>query len=82
MPRPASEHEKTLALAFTLLHGNPPKSLKHRNGGFAFTKPPAAEYGYRLMAFLAGNSVGVYDTPTKRVQARNRCLRFIMGIEP
>lgn len=82
MPRPASEHEKTLALAFALLHGNPPKSLKYRNGGFSFTKPPATEYAFKLVAYIAANSMGKYNTATKRVMARNRCLRFIMGVAP
>jgi hypothetical protein len=81
MPRPAAEAEKTVALAFTLLHGNPPKAVKYKGRLFEFRGEAARRYKFKLQQYVGAEFPGVLDTEYKRVMARNRCLRYIMGID-
>jgi len=81
MPHPASEIEKTVALAFTLLHGNPPKGVKHRGGMFSFITPAAQSYKRALQAYVRAELPEATRTNTLNARVRNRCLRYIMNIE-
>lgn len=80
MTKPASESEKTTALAFVLLHGNPPKSVKYRDRMFTFRNQVAKQYKHKLEAYLAEEFVECYGSARLCVMARNRCLRYIMGV--
>lgn len=79
--REASEAEKTVALAFTLLHGNPPNSIKYRGRLFQFRNEAAKRYKFKLQQYVAASFPGELDTDYKRVLARNRCMRYIMGVQ-
>ena len=86
MPRPANHDEQTIAAAFILLHGNPPKAIRVRNGMFAFRSPAAHDYKRRLQEYVMEQLPEVCRTsdgkvsPTLVERARNRCLRYIMGV--
>lgn len=81
MSRPDPEAEKTVALAFTLLHGNPPKGVKYKGRLFEFRGEVSKQYKFKLQRYVAAAFPGVLDTEYKRVMARNRCLRYILGVE-
>jgi hypothetical protein len=78
--RPDPEAEKTVALAFTLLHGNPPPSVKYRGRLFEFRNQAAKQYKFKLQQYVAAAFPGVLDSDYKRVLARNRCMRYIIGV--
>ena len=87
MPRPASEAEKTVALAFVLLHGNPPKGLQFDHFAFRFRGQEAKNYANALHHMLRREIPNEYRTcegvisHAKLKEARNRCLRYIMGVK-
>lgn len=87
MARPSTEHERAVAASFLLLHGNPPKAIRYHRGNFAFRSAAAHEYKRQLQNFVSDHArqsclttIGVFS-PTLAEQARNRCLRYIMGVE-
>lgn len=72
----------TIATAFILTHGNPPRSLYWRPGGFRKNDYPAVRYCNQLEEIIKGMS------PTIKRQRlcvwRNKVLRIIfeeLGIE-
>lgn len=86
MPAPANDIERTIGEAFTLLHGNPPRGVKHRGGMFTFKGQAAQDYKHLLTRYVWQHNpaacktrTGMYS-PTLATQARNRCLRYIMGV--
>ena len=88
MARPSTEHERTVAASFLLLHGNPPKAIRHHKGNFAFRSAAAHKYKRELQDFVADHARESCLTaarkefsPALAEQARNRCLRYIMGVE-
>lgn len=77
-----------MAVAFVLLHGNPPRHLIYRNGLFQFRGSLARAYRASLEKFAhdqlphrCKGADGRYSS-TLAVQLRNRCLRHIMGVDP
>ncbi len=81
MPKPASESEKTVALSFTLLYGNPPKGVTYRDGMFRFKGQAAQQYRNHLREYVVAAFPSTLTSVYKAVTARNRCLRYIMGVE-
>lgn len=67
----------TLASAFALLHGNPPKSLRYRRGLFCVTDQKAADYRFAASMFVAQHLPHVADTTRRRVIMRNKMLRVL-----
>lgn len=88
MPKPASPEEQAIAAAFILQFGNPPKAIRYHKGNFAFRSPAAHEYKRQLQNFIGDHLRSVCLTayrkeysPVLAEQARNRCLRYILGVE-
>ena len=86
MPKAPNHDEQTIAAAFILLHGNPPKAIRYHRGMFAFRSPAAHDYKKQLQHYIwkhlpsaCKTRKGEYSTALAE-QARNRCLRYIMGV--
>lgn len=80
---PDMDHE-SLATAFALLHGNPPKSLRYRNGLFAATTPKAQQYRVQVEKYI--RELHPHATRTRELlkRRRNDVLRALyrqMGVE-
>lgn len=74
----------TLASAFALLHGNPPKSLRYRNGLFAAPDAKATEYRILAGEFMKAQMPHVVNTNRRTKIYRNMLLRALyaqLGIE-
>lgn len=87
MPYLATTEEQAVAAAFILLHGNPPKAVKYKGGMFSFRSPLAQDYKRRLECYAAEQlpahcrTSGGKHSKTLAVLLRNRCLRYIMGVQ-
>lgn len=74
----------TLATSFALLHGNPPKSLRYRNGLFAAPDEKATTYRILAEKFVREHLPHVTNTRRKALIYRNKLLRVLhaqLGIE-
>ena len=74
----------TLATAFALLHGNPPKSLYYRNGLFEMRDAKAAQYRSAVDKFVREQHPVATNTREKLKRRRNDVLRALykqMGVE-
>lgn len=76
---------ETLASAFALLHGNPPKSLRYRRRLFSATDAKAQQYRAQCEKFIREQHPGATNTREKLKRRRNDVLRALyrqMGVEP
>lgn len=73
----------TLAAAFALLYGNPPKSLRYRNSLFEATDSKAQSYRQMLENYIREQHPHATNTREKVKRRRNDVLRALykqMGI--
>lgn len=61
---------ETLASAFALLNGNPPKSLRYRNGLFEATDPRAQQYRSQVEKYI--RELHPHATRTRELLKRRR----------
>jgi hypothetical protein len=76
---------ESLATAFMLLHGQPPKSLRYRHGGFSKTDERAQRYTIWVEKFVREQHPHATRTRTLLERRRNDVLRAIykqLGREP
>ena len=75
---------ETLASAFALLYGNPPKSLRYRHGLFSATDAKAQSYRSSVEKFIREQHPHATNTREKVKRRRNDVLRALykqLGIE-
>ena len=75
---------ETLASAFALLFGNPPKSLRYRNGLFEATDGKAQVYRSQVEKFIREQHPHATNTREKVKRRRNDVLRALykqLGID-
>ena len=75
---------EALATAVALLFGNPPKSLRYRNGLFGATDPKAQQYRAHVEKYIREQHPVETNTRAKLTRRRNDVLRALykqMGIE-
>lgn len=75
---------ESLATAFALLHGNPPKSLRYRNGLFECKDGRAQAYRSQIEKYIRELHPVATNTREKLKRRRNDVLRALykqMGVE-
>ena len=75
---------ESLATAFALMHGNPPKSLRYRNGLFEATHPSAQAYRSKVETYIRELHPHATNTREKVKRRRNDVLRALykqLGID-
>lgn len=76
---------ETLATAFMLLYGPPPKSLRYRTGGMWKSNAKAQAYASLVEKYIREQHPHATRTRTLLARRRNDVLRAIfrqLGIEP
>ena len=68
---------ETLASAFALLYGNPPKSLRYRNGLFEATDARAQSYRSQVENYIREQHPHATNTRGKVKRRRNDVLRAL-----